>query len=186
MSMYNSIVSCPPVFLYVHSSGFAYPRFPLVICPYITPCFMSFSVSLRAQLWFCIPKISSGYMSMYNSIVSCPPVFLYVHSSGFAYPRFPLVICPYITPCFMSFSVSLRAQLWFCIHRFPLVICPCITPCFMSFSVSLRAQLWFCIPKVSSGYMSIYNSMFHVLQCFSTCTAMVLHTQDFLWLYVDI
>ena len=144
------------MFLYVHSSGFAYPRFPLVICRYITPCFMSFSVSLRAQLWFCIPKVSSGYMSIYNSIVSCPSVFLYVHSSGFAYPRFPLVICRYITPCFMSFSVS------------------------------LRAQLWFCIPKVSSGYMSIYNSMFHVLQCFSTCTALVLHTQDFLWLYVHI
>ena len=144
------------MFLYLHSSGFAYPRFPLVICPYITPCFMSFGVSLRAQLWFCIPKVSSGYMSIYNSIVSCPPVFLYVHSSGFAYPRFPLVICPYITPCFMSFSVS------------------------------LRAQLWFCIPKVSSGYMSIHNSMFHVLQCFSTCTALVLHTQGFLWLYVHI
>ena len=174
------------MFLYVHSSGFAYPRFHLVICSYITPCFMSFSVSLRAQLWFCIPKISSGYMSIYNSMfhvlqcfstctalvlhtqgflwlyvdvelhVSCPSVFLYVHGSGFAYPRFPLVICPYITPCFMSFSVS------------------------------LRAQLWFCIPKISSGYMSIYNSMFHVLQCFSTCTALVLHTQDFLWLYVHI
>ena len=173
------------MFRYVHSSGFAYPRFPLVICQYITPCFMSFSVSLRAQLWFCIPKISSGYMSIYNSmfhvlqcfstctalvlhtqvssgymsiynsIVSCPSVFLYVHSSGFAYPRFPLVICPYITPCCMSFSVS------------------------------LRAQLWFCIPKVSPGYMSMYNSMFHVLQCFSTCTALVLHTQGFPWLYVD-
>ena len=178
---------------------------------------MSFSVSLRAQLWFCIPKVSSGYMSIYNSMfhvlqcfstctalvlhtqgflwlyvdiyfhVSCPSVFLYVHSSGFAYPRFPLVICRYITPCFMSFSVSLRAQLWFCIPKVSsgymsmynsmFHVLQCFSTCT---ALVLHTQ------GVSSGYMSIYNSMFHVLQCFSTCTALVLHTQGFLWLYVDI
>ena len=56
---------------------------------------------------------TQGFLWLYVDIylhVSCPSVFLYVHSSGFAYPRFPLVICRYITSCFMSFSVSLRAQ----------------------------------------------------------------------------